>query len=52
VKTGTQYSSKAVMISLMPPMPACAYTGVPSRNCANGANGSTPGALEKNVNWQ
>ena len=39
VKTGTQYSSNAVMISLMPPMPACAYTGVPSRIWANGGNG-------------
>ena len=40
------------MTSLMPPMPACSYTFVPSRISANGANGSTPGALEKNVNWQ
>src|SRR2546430_1954647 len=30
------------MISLMPPMPACAYTFVPSRISANGANGSAP----------
>ena len=52
VNTGTQYSSNAVMISLMPPMPACAYTGVPSGISANGGNASTPGAFEKNVNWQ
>lgn len=50
VKTGTQYSSNAVMISLIPPMPARAWTRVPSCICANGGNGSTPGAFEKNVN--